>query len=105
MNPQRPSEYAQSDWDLMSCAQQRWAGWAAADLARATADPRECVDLGRVLVRSGRGDVRRARRAILRTGAMFVQIVSRRGELVSVVDRLGHGLETYASLAARMGWP
>ena len=45
-----------------------------------------------VIIPAGRRDFRRACRAIARGHLDFAQIVSRRGRLVAVVDRIGHGI-------------
>lgn len=69
-----------------SRAQLRWVRGAR----RAMADPGE--DERWAVVASGRGCLRRARRAIARGHLDFAQIVSRRGDLVAIIDRRAHGI-------------
>lgn len=69
-----------------SRAQLRWIRGAR----KAMAEPGEHERW--VIIPAGRGDFRRACRAIARGHLDFAQIVSRRGQLVGVVDRIGHGI-------------
>lgn len=69
-----------------SRAQLRWVDGAR----RAMAQPHE-TDRWEI-VPAGRRQFRRACRAIARGHLDFVQIVSRRGDLVAVVDHVGHGI-------------
>jgi hypothetical protein len=69
-----------------SRAQLRWVRGARAAMAKPNERDRWCI------IPAGPGEFRRACRAIARGHLDFAQIVSRRGQLVSVVDHVGHGI-------------
>lgn len=65
-----------------SRAQRRWTAAAESEYRRIVPGK----DATRVVVEAGPGELRRARRLLRVTGRDFAQVVSRRGDLVCVVN-------------------